>query len=136
MYHQKCIKMLAAKYKEMISKDWTCSHCSPGQMNDTNERQVNDIRWGKYCGIAEINSVLEEIYMKLTTWKSNLFELPRGKIGKDYIEESVNLLRLFNQKTSWEPIALSMLQIFPVLMLQKPSARSKTVIINDILTKG
>ena len=134
-YHQKCMKMPAAKYKEMLSKDWTCTHCSPDQMSDTNERQVNDIRWGKYCGITEINSVMEEIYMKLTTWKTNLFELPRGKCGKDYIEESVNLLRLFNQKTSWEPIALSMLQIFPVLMLQKPSARSKNSDHKRYLTK-
>ena len=72
---------------------------------------------GEYHGISEINAIIENIYVKITTWKMNLFELPRGKSGKDYIEEAINMLRLFNQRTSWEPIAINILQLFPALML-------------------
>ena len=55
----------------------------------------------------------------------NLFEVPRGKAGKDIITEITRLLSLINTRTQWESLALNILMIFPPLMLQKPSSRSK-----------
>ena len=41
------------------------------------------------------------------------------------LKECIRLLQLFNNKTSWERIALLALHVFIPLVLQKPSAKSK-----------
>eukprot|EP00794_Sanderia_malayensis_P021052 gene21052-23107_t len=52
-------------------------------------------------------------------------KLPRGKVGKNFLNELCRLITLFTEKTIWEPLAFSLVHIFVPLMLQKPSARSK-----------
>ena len=84
------------------------------------------IRWGEYDGVDEITRILEAAHLKIATWQKNTLELPRNATGKAVITEATRLVKLFNSKTPWEPVAVHLFVIFLPLMLQKPAARSKT----------
>ena len=68
---------------------------------------------------------MNKIYDKVVFWKKNLFLLPSGKVGKDFVAEMTRLVQSFANATSMEEIALKALVILQVLILQKPHARSK-----------
>ena len=73
-----------------------------------------------------ISLLVKRAYAQILTWKKNIFTLPRGKGGTDFIKELTRLVYLFVEQTKWERIALSLIHIFISLMLQKPSQESKT----------
>ena len=58
-------------------------------------------------------------------WKKNIFLLPRGRVGREFLTELTRLINLFNYKTKWKDVAISLVHVFIPLMLQKPSAKSK-----------
>ena len=76
-------------------------------------------------GEVDIRNLLEKCYGTIITWKKNVFPLPRGKSGEDFLKQMSSILNLFANKTRWERIALLLLHVFIPLMLQKPSAKSK-----------
>ena len=120
--------MHASRYKDITSSDenWICDTCKPVQPNGSQiPVQGRNLKWGDMHTSVDINNTISKIYEKVTTWKMNLFDVPRGKAGKDFITEITRLLSLFNNRTQWESLALNILMIFPPLMLQKPSSRSK-----------
>ena len=57
--------------------------------------------------------------------EKNLFLVPRGKVGTEFINELARLIRLFTTPTKWTRLALAKVHIFIPLMLQKPSPKSK-----------
>ena len=77
---------------------------------------------------------VDDIYQASTKWRKNQFLLPTGQCGKDCIKLSTEWLNQFNNKTCFEGIALKVLMVIPNLMLQKPSARSKTKDHSERLT--
>ena len=81
------------------------------------------IRWGEDDGVDEITRILEAAHLKIATWQKNTLELPRNATGKAVITEATRLVKLFNSKTPWEPVAVHLFVIFLPLMLQKPAAR-------------
>ena len=94
--------------------------------DDGNEQLVyGPVSWGEMRSVEEVHSVVERVHLKIKAWKNNIFNVPRGKIGKEFIDEATRLMRLFNRKMRWEPLALNLLIIYFPLMLQKPSQRSK-----------
>ena len=81
--------------------------------------------WGQLRGYENVKAAIENAYAEITKWQRNIFEVPRGKSGQRFISEAIRLLQLFNNKTSWEPLAIQCLNIFLPIILQKPSAKSK-----------
>ena len=65
------------------------------------------------------------MYEKIVKWKSNLFKMPSGAVGKAFIRECDRLLGLWANKTASESFALTAIFAFIPLMLQKPSKSSK-----------
>jgi hypothetical protein len=74
---------------------------------------------------ANIQTKVDDIYCKIVGWQKNLFMVPRGKAGKDFILELTRLINLFNFKTDWMDLSLSLVHIFLPITLQKPHNRSK-----------
>ena len=70
--------------------------------------------------------VVEKIYSNTVKWRKNLFQIPSGNAGKAYIRLSMLWLKHFNDNSSFKGIALKVFMILPCLMLQKPSATSKS----------
>ena len=72
-----------------------------------------------------LKSGLDELYNDQVMFKKNLFKLPSGKAGKDFINEMTFWLRQFNKNTKLNAVAFKVLMILRTLLLQKPSAKSK-----------
>ena len=96
--------------------------------------QSEEIIWGgmPYKDLCEkVNTAYEQI----AKFRKNLFRLPSGKVGKDFVLELAFWLRQFNRATKLNGIALKMVMIIPALLLQKPSAKSKAKQHSESLRK-
>ena len=62
-------------------------------------------------------------YEEITKWRRNLFRLPKGNIGKQFVDEMTRLINKWN--TTKEEEALVLLMCMPNLLLQKTSAKGK-----------
>ena len=80
--------------------------------------------WGKYKGPDLVN-VINNGYLEMVKWRRNLFQLPTGNVGNQFIEETIKVIRMFNSGSDLEPIALTMLMLMFPLLLQKPAPGSK-----------
>ncbi len=120
-FHQKCMKMPPAEYQKWnnSSNTWLCKSCLGL------DAEAPNLKWGSMQGYQDIQDKIMEVYAQIVTWQKNIFDTPKGNIGKDFIKELTDIIHLFNTKSKWEPIALHLVNIFIPLMLQKPSAKSK-----------
>ena len=71
--------------------------------------------------LKTVNSIYDEI----VHFRRNVFNIPSGKAGKNFIAELTFWLRQFNSPSHLNSISLKVFMILPSLMLQKPSAKSK-----------
>ena len=65
------------------------------------------------------------MYEQIVYGKRNLFLLPSGKAGKQYIDETTKLMNEWLQESPLKDIAFKDIMIMPNLLLQKPSKSSK-----------
>ena len=50
--------------------------------------QINSsMQWGNHNGLDEIKAGIENAYLKVVSWKSNIFSMPKNAIGKEAIKE-------------------------------------------------
>ena len=115
------MKMNPDEYKHWKGKEseWCCKSCLGGAV------EIPNLKWGENKGYREIQELIKRTYAEIITWQKNIFDIPRGKVGCDFITEITKLLRHFNNRTKWESLAIHLVNIFIPLMLQKPSAKSK-----------
>ena len=118
-YHANCLLISTDEYSHLrdSTENWFCDHCR--------SIRANKIKWGRLESEETIHTKVKSAYKEIITWKKNLFFLPRGKSGTDFLKELTRLIYLFVDKTKWQRIALSLVHIFVPLMLQKPCQRSK-----------
>ena len=69
---------------------------------------------------------VNQIYEKIVFWRSNLFLLPTGKSGRNFILELTRLINAWVDNSAMKDISLKMIMIMPALLLQKPSRTSKS----------
>ena len=81
--------------------------------------------WGSLKGVTVIRENLQKAYNEIVKWQKNMFLLPRGNVGRDFIVELTRLINLFNNKTDWESVALLLVHVFVPLLLQKPAKNSR-----------
>ena len=60
------------------------------------------------------------------SWKKNLFLLPSGIAGRNFIKLLSEWLANYNNTTTFQGIALKVVSVLPNLLLQKPTPKSKT----------
>ena len=106
---------------------WECPDCHiqphiPSFVG-SNEDLVR-VKWHGLHGRVLFDTV-NETYEEVIKWKRNLFKVPTGKAGQDFVAELSNCLKHFSSGTSLQPIALKMAMITFPLLLQKPSKKSK-----------
>ena len=118
MSHKTCLNLSDDEYEELNSQNpdihWFCARCL--------SIKANKLNWGKYEGEQQIYETIQSMYNEILNWKKNIFSLPRGKCGNDFIKELTRLMNLFVRKTAWERLALSLVHVFLPVMLQKPDA--------------
>ncbi|CAM1294773.1 Uncharacterised protein r2_g398 [Pycnogonum litorale] len=89
------------------------------------EMSKSSFVWGEVSNDAFENN-LDQAYITVMHWRKNTFCLPTGKEGNRFIDELTRLFTAYAEATSIERIALKAIVVFQALMLQKPSAKSKT----------
>lgn len=82
-------------------------------------------RWGE-CEGHEAVDAINDCYNVVVHWVRNLFKVPFGKAGKGFVQELSRLIRSYSDNSALESVAIKASLIFPPLMLQKSSKRSKT----------
>ena len=87
-------------------------------------QKIEAAAWGELKGHALVNSV-SAAYLEVVRWRRNVFNLPKGKAGEDFIEELTKIYRHFNDSTAFESIALTLSALIFPLLLQKPAPTSK-----------
>ena len=68
---------------------------------------------------------MEATYNEIVQFRKNLFTVPSGSAGKEFIKELTFWIKQFNENTELNGIALKVYMLLPTLILQKPSAKSK-----------
>ena len=84
----------------------------------TNESQVVKPQLTTY------ENDVNDAYEKMTVWKRNIFKLPKGHQGKDFINEMTKQVNLWNTKSPMRHLSLKCLMIMPNLLLQQTSYKS------------
>ena len=117
--HQTCLYMEDNEFQLLSQPDavWYCARYR--------QIKANKIKWGEHSGEEMIREMVLSAYADIIGWKKNIFRLPRGKCGGDFIVELTNLINHFVNKTPWQRLSLLLVHVFVPLMLQKPSSKSK-----------
>ena len=97
-------------------------------------RNSFDIIWSN-LSYNEVSKIMDNLYNEIVKFRRNLFKLPTGKSGKNFIEEITFWLRQLNANTKLNGIAMKIFMILPSLLLQKPSSRSKAKEHSDCLQR-
>ena len=118
-FHSSCLYIDDTEYNDMAedSSEWFCDVCR--------SMHANAIKWGLLTGEKEITEKVSAVYQEIVKWRKNMFLVPRGKSGLDFIKELTRLILLFVDSTKWERLSFSLVHIFLPIMLQKPSRNSK-----------
>ena len=75
---------------------------------------------------SDAKIAIGECYEKVVFWKKNLFMLPNGAAGKNFIREATRLLNAWIDDSLIKPICMKAIHIMPALLLQKPFKNSKS----------
>ena len=122
--HTDCIKdsLLPVSKKH----NWYCNTCyNQSPLPDfIPSRDVSSAKWGHLTG-QEISSALDLVYNTVITWKPNVFKLPSGAVGKEFVEEIGSMINLYIQNTDSQAVAMKAVMVIGPLLLQKPSKNSK-----------
>ena len=132
-FHIECVNMSHSTFintfADKASSSWFCPSCmkippyipTPAPFVSI---LPQNITWGKST-LSEFEENIKSCYKEIVKWKKNLFLLPTGRVGKEFILEMKRLVDLFVNKTPYCNIALNALMVMIPLLLQKPSKNSK-----------
>ena len=80
--------------------------------------------WGTLNGTS-FSRAINSAYYEAICWRHNLFQVPWGKVGTSFVTGLASLFRGYGESTVLESVALHAAMVMPILLLQKPHARSK-----------
>ena len=81
--------------------------------------------WGEHSGKAFYDAI-NYSYEEVVHWKPNIFLVPFGSAGTSFVKELTRLFQAFADGSSLERICMKAITLIQILLLQKPSKRSKT----------
>ena len=80
--------------------------------------------WGELNG-DEFKQSIRRAYDEVAHWRRNVFMLPSGKAGKQFVREITSLFTAYAQGSSLECVAIEAVMVASTLLLQKPHQTSK-----------
>ena len=90
--------------------------------------------WGAVKG-SVIENDINVCYEKIVFWKKNMFTLPNGAAGKNFIRELTRLLTAWHEDSPLKNVAMKAIHVMPALLLQKPAKNSKAKDHTDALNR-
>ena len=92
---------------------------------DDVSRMEFDFKWNQVEG-KKFFSDLTTVYDRIVYWKKNLFLLPSGHAGKQFVKELTRIINTWTNDSPLRIIAMKAIHVMPALLLQKPSKKSKS----------
>ena len=80
-------------------------------------------------------SIITDAYNEIVTWRNNVFLVPYGKTGKEFIDQVTSHINDWNSNSDQQHISLKAAFVLLAVALQKPSPKSKTKDHQDFLSK-
>ena len=80
--------------------------------------------WGTLDG-STFSQQISDMYYDIVHWKRNIFLIPSGAARKDFVSEVAHLLQAYADEFSLDCKAMKACMVMQVILLQKPSPRSK-----------
>ena len=96
------------------------------------------INWGKRSdgnAIFISTSVITDVYNEIATWITNVFLVPYGKVGRDFIDQVILHINYWNSGSDNQHISLKAAFVLLSVGLQKPSPKSKAKDYQDVVSK-
>jgi len=115
-------EVISLQLEEKLSTDTEPHLTSAGEPSSTPKEAFY---WGETQGSIAIDEI-NECYEKIVFWRRNLFLLPKGSSGKDYLREVTRLCNAWSENTPLRECSWKAIHIMPALLLQKPSKTSKS----------
>ncbi len=84
-----------------------------------------NFNWGSFSG-EDLMHAMREAYDELVYWRRNVFMVPSGNVGKQFIRELTSLFAAYGQGSAMESVALEAAMVACTLLLQKPHPASKS----------
>lgn len=84
-----------------------------------------NFRWGALTG-EEFCDAIRSAYSEAVHWRRNVFMVPSGKIGKQFVGELTSLFSAYAQHSAMEVIVFDAAMVACTLLLQKPQPASKS----------
>ena len=101
----------------------------PGCLPDFKSiRKPSRLSWGKKDdgSITYItDTTIIEAYDEITTWRKNVFLVPYGRVGREFIDQITLHINEWNSSTENQHIALKAAFVLMAVCLQKPGPKSK-----------
>ena len=91
-----------------------------------NPMSCDNASWQTRTG-REFSDAINDAYSQIVHWKRNLFMVPSGAQGKRFVGELARLFNAFANESALEAFAVKAAMTMPALLLQKPSAKSKSL---------
>ena len=85
---------------------------------------IPNFRWAECEGEVFVD-VIRTAYYEVSKWRRNVFLVPSGRAGKEFVRELARLINAYAQSTALESVALQAAMTACVLLLQKPHVGSK-----------
>ena len=133
-FHTQCIQMSHDVFMGFHSgqpqHSWSCTNCTVTLPNIPTASPLStstalNLSWGKYP-LSTFEKELHACYKEVMSWRKNMFLLPSGRAGKEFIQEMKRLVDLFVNKRPFCSVSLNALMVMIPLLLQKPSRSSKS----------
>ena len=87
--------------------------------------EIKNKTWGNISHESFCDTI-NGVYDEIVHFRRNIFNAPSGRAGKAFIEELAFWIKQFNSNSDLNSVALKAFMVLPTLILQKPSATSKS----------
>ena len=84
-----------------------------------------DFTWGRLSG-EDFAETIHNAYSEMVHWRRNVFLVPTGKVGKQFVKELTRLFNAYAQSSALESVALESIMVACGVLLQKPHEFSKS----------
>ena len=123
-YHYNCANLSESEYETAAADqeaEWFCHNCSG--IPDFIPATPLTSTWG---GISEQTIIkdLNAAYSEIVGWRPNLFKLPKGDAGREFVSEVNRLINAWTNKSDLEQVAILAVNTIGALVLQNPGKRS------------
>ena len=96
-------------------------------IHNTTVQPSTEIKILGNLSITDLQQVVSSTYEEAIKWKRNLFMLPSGIVGKEYIDECTHLILEWVNDNQLQSIGIKALMIMPSLLSQKCYKNSKAM---------